>query len=139
MEEFFGDISLVLNIMALVLVVIGVFGRRTSRKALMRHGYLSILGFAIKLSTVFAFMIPVLFIEVPEILEFSALSFGLVMLKVVLGIAGDIMGFVCIVPWFLKPIDQMNCNRVKRWMLPTFIVWISSIILGVIIHLGEIL
>lgn len=105
----------------------------------MRHGYLSILGFAIKLVTVFAVMIPILFTEMPEIIEFSALPLGLVTSKIVLGIAGDVMGFVCIVPWFLKPLAQMNCNRVKRWMLPTFIVWIVSIILGVIIHLGKIL
>lgn len=139
MEEYLGDISLVLNIVALILVTIGVFGRRASKQALMRHGYLSILGFAIKLATVFAVMIPVLVIEGPEILEFSALSLGLVGLKVVLGIVGDVMGFVCIVPWFLKPIGQMNCKIVKRWMMPTFIVWIVSIILGVVIHLGKIL
>lgn len=139
MDELFGDISLVLNIVALILVVVGVFGRRASSKALMRHGYLSILGFAIKLSTVFAVMVPALIVEAPEILEFTALPLGLVGLKVALGIAGDVMGFVCIVPWFLKPLSQMNCNRVKRWMMPTFIIWIISIILGVIIHLGGIL
>lgn len=139
MSELIGNVSLVLNIVALGLVTVGVFGRSASGKALLRHGYLSILGFALKLATVFAVMIPVIIIEAPEILEFSALPLGLVILKVALGIAGDVMGFVCIVPWFFKPMKQMNCNRVKRWMLPTFIVWIVSIILGIIIHLGGIL
>ena len=139
MSESIGNVSLILNIVALVLVTVGVVGRRGAKKALIRHGYLSILGFAIKLGTVFAVMMPALLIEMPELLSFSALPLGLVVLKVALGIAGDVMGFVCIVPWFLKPMEQMNCSRVKRWMLPTFIVWTVSIILGVVIHLGEIM
>jgi len=139
MSESIGNVSLVLNIVALVLVAVGVVGCRGAKKALMRHGYLSILGFAIKLGTVFAVMMPALFVEMPELLEFSPLPLGLVVLKVVLGIGGDVMGFVCIVPWFLKPMERMNCSRVKRWMLPTFIVWTVSIILGIILHLGEIM
>ncbi len=139
MLELTGDISLVLNIIALVLVAIGVVGRKGAKEDLKRHGYLSIVGFVIKLATVFAVMVPVLLAEAPELFEFSALSLALIGVKVVLGVIGDVMGFVCIVPWFLKPLEQMNCKRVRGWMLPTFIVWTVSIILGTIIHLGEIL
>jgi len=128
-----------MNIVALVLVAVGAVRRKGSKKSLIRHGYLSIVGFAIKLGTVFAVMIPALLMEAPELLEFSDLSLGLVGIKVALGIIGDVMGFVCIVPWFLKPLEQMNCSRVKRWMLPTFVVWTVSIILGAIIHLGGIM
>ncbi len=139
MSEIVGNTSFALNILALILVSIGVISRKGSKKVLIRHGYLSIIGFAIKLVTVFAVMIPALFLEWGELAEFSFLSLGLVGLKVALGIVGDVMGFVCIVPWFFKPIEQMNCNRVKRWMLPTLIIWVISIFLGAIIHFGEII
>ncbi len=139
MDIDFGTVSLIVNIAALVLVTIGVIGRRGAKKALHRHGYLSMFGFVLKMVTVFAVMIPVLIDAAPEIAEFAVLPLTIVILKVVLGVAGDVMGFVCIVPWFLKPLDQMNCRRVKRWMLPTFVIWTVSIVLGIIVHLGEIL
>ena len=139
MLEVAGDVSFVLNIVALVLVVVGVVGRKGANKALVRHGYLSILGFALKLATVLVVMVPVFLDATSELLEFSALPLALIVIKVVLGVIGDVMGFVCIVPWFLKPRERMNCKRVKSWMLPTFIVWTVSIILGAVIHLGEIL
>jgi hypothetical protein len=139
LSEIAGDISLGLNVIALIFVTIGIVRRKGSKKVMIRHGYLSIVGFAIKLATVFAVMIPSLLVSSSELGTFSALPLGLVVVKVVLGIAGDAMGFVCIVPWLLKPVEQMGCYRVKKWMLPTFIIWSISIILGAIIHLGGIM
>lgn len=48
------------------------------------------------------------------------------------------MGLICIVPWFLKPREEMACLRVKRWMMPTFIIWALSVLFGAIVHLGGI-
>lgn len=134
-----GEISLIVNTIALLLLVIGVVRRKGSKKVLIRHGYLSILGFALKLATVFAIMIPSLVMTPLDMSEFSPLEYWIVVGKVASGILGTVMGFICIVPWFFKPLDQMTCNRVKRWMLPTFIVWALSVLLGAIVHLGDIL
>ena len=139
MSEIAGDISLGLNVIALIFVTVGIVRRKGSKKVMIRHGFLSLLGFAIKLATVFGVMIPALLVASSDLAELSALPLGLVVVKVVLGIAGDAMGFVCIVPWLLKPVEQMGCYRVKKWMLPTFIIWSISIILGAIIHLGGIM
>jgi len=139
LSEIAGDISLGLNVIALIFVTVGIVRRKGSKKVMIRHGFLSLLGFAIKLATVFVVMIPALLVASSDLAELSALPLGLVVVKVVLGIAGDAMGFVCIVPWLLKPVEQMGCYRVKKWMLPTFIIWSISIILGAIIHLGGIM
>jgi len=140
MSELVGDISLVANILSLFLVGVGVVGRRGSKKDLMRHGYLSILGFAIKLTTVFAVMIPPLFSEfLAEPQEFSLFQTSFLGFKIALGIAGTIMGFICIVPWLLHRCDESSCLRLKRWMWPTLAVWTLSVILGSAIHLGGIM
>jgi hypothetical protein len=140
MSELVGDASLVLNVLSLFLVSIGVIGRRGSRKVLLRHGYLSVAGLALKLATVFAAMIPPLLLDFPqELSEFSVFQTSFLAVKVTLGIVGVIMAFVCIVPWLLKNREEGSCLRVKRWMGPTLIVWTLEVVLGAAVHLGGII
>jgi hypothetical protein len=140
MGELVGDLSLVLNILSLFLVFIGVFGRIGSRKGLLRHGYLAIAGLALKIGTVFAAMLPPLLLEFPmELSEFSVFQMTFLVVKVTLGIVGTIMGLICIFPWLLKNHEEKSCRTVRRWMLPTLIVWIVAVVLGAIVHLGGIL
>ena len=127
MGELVGDVSLVLNVLSLLLVVIGVFGRRGSSRVLLRHGYLSVAGLALKISTVVAAMIPPLLLEFPiELQDFSIFQMSFFVVKIALGIAGTIMGLICIVPWLLKNREEKSCDKVRRWMLPTLIVSILS-------------
>ena len=140
MGELVGDVSLVLNVLSLFLVVIGVFGRRGSSKVLLRHGYLSVAGLALKIGTVVAAMLPPLLLEFPmELSEFSIFQLSFFAVKIALGILGTIMGLICIVPWLLKNREENSCVKVRRWMLPTLIVWILAVVLGAITHLGGIL
>ena len=134
-----GNISIIVNTFALLLLIVGVIRRKGSKKVLMRHGYLSILGFALKMITVFVIMIPTFVMTPLEMDKFSLIDYWIIITKVTLGILGTIMGFICIIPWFFKPLDRMACNRVKRWMLPTFIVWALSVLLGAIVHVGDII
>ncbi len=135
-----GDISLVLNVIALFMLLIGVVGRKGSKKVLIRHGYLSVLAFALKLATVFIVMIPPIFTEFPtEIVEFSVMQLSIFVLKIFLGILGTIMGLICIIPWYFKPREEMECLKVKRWMMPTFIIWALTVLLGAVSHLTGLL
>ena len=135
-EEIAEDPYLVANVIALFLLIVGVVGRKGSKKDQMRHGYLSILAFAMKMVTVFIVMLPNLFTEMmPEISELSTLQLSFLVVKVALGIAGTAMSVICIVPWFFKPLDQMACLRVKRWMTPTFIIWGLTVLDGAIIDI----
>ena len=140
MSELVVDVSLVLNVLSVFLVVIGVFGRRGSSRVLLRHGYLSVAGLVLKIGTVVAAMLPPLLLEFPmELSEFSIFQMSFLVVKVTLGIVGTIMGFICIVPWLLKNREIKSCDKVRRWMLPTLIVWILAVVLGAIVHLGGIL
>ena len=84
-------------------------------------------------------MIPTLVMTPIEISKFSLLDYWIIIAKVTFGILGTVMGFICIVPWFFKPLNQMACIKVKRWMLPTFIVWTLSVVLGTVVRLGAII
>ena len=140
MSELVGNVGLIVNVAALFLVGIGVVGRRGSRKTLLRHGYLSIVGLVLKLVTVIAAMIPPLLTEFPlEMQEFSILHTSVFWAKIALGTLGTIMGFICIVPWLLKHCEENSCLSVKKWMWPTMIVWTLSVVFGAIIHLGGII
>lgn len=89
MSELIGDTSLIVNVVALFLLIIGVVRRKGSTKVLIRHGYLSVLAFAFKMATVFMVMLPTLFTDLPEeITELSALQLSVIGIKIVLGIAG---------------------------------------------------
>jgi hypothetical protein len=135
----FGEVSLIINIIALFLLIVGVVRRKGSKKVLLRHGYLSILGFALKMITVSFIMIPTLVMTPIEMSKFSPLDYWIIIAKVTFGILGTVMGFICIVPWFFKPLNQMACIKVKRWMLPTFLVWTLSVVLGAVVRLGAII
>ncbi len=133
-----SNTSLIVNVIALFLLIIGVVGRKGSKKVLIRHGYLSVLAFALKMATFFAVMLPTV-LELPgEIDELSVLQSSVIAAKIVLGIVGTGMSLICIVPWFLRPRGEMACLKVKRWMTPTFIVWVLSVLLGAVVDLAGI-
>lgn len=139
MADLAGDISLVVNFVALLLLIVGVYGRKGSKKSLMMHGYLSILGFTLKMATVLIVMIPFVVTELPEeALEMSGLDISILWAKIIIGVIGTMMGFICIVPWLGRHRDLNSCLRVRRWMLPTFVVWAITVFFGMIVHLFEV-
>ncbi len=138
MAEIVGITSFLTNIFALFLLLIGVVGRQGSTKVLLRHGYLSIAAFVLKVATVFVAMIPAI-IPPFQIQGPSILSLSLVVAKITLGVLGTGMGLVCIIPWFSKPLNHMACNRARQWMMPTFIVWTISAALGGVVYFASIL
>lgn len=58
---------------------------------------------------------------------------------VILGTAALILGFIVVGFWVSKPLLNMACVRVKKIMLPLLIIWTMSLIMGVLIHILEIL
>ena len=132
-----GDLSFVLNVVALIIVFFGVVARNKSDNSMMWHGYLSLLGFALKLTTVSFAMVPSIITEPIDTASLSQLGYWLVVSKVSIGIIGTILGFICIVPWFFKPLKEMACEKVWRLMMPTMIFWVAAVLLGAVVHFGE--
>jgi hypothetical protein len=136
-----GNIVSIIQIIALILLTIGVYPYRirTNNRNLIMHGFLSIIAMALNLATVFYVMIPVLGSMSASLWELSLLQNGIVWLHVGLGAAAVVLGSVIIVSWVVHPLGELGCSRTWKLMIPTFAVWTLTLILGIIIHVYNII
>ena len=132
-----GNISLVLQVVILFLLVLGLpFAKGfVGKKNLMIHGYLTILSLILHTILIFIVMIPSFSSGLGELGELSLLDAFNVWSHVILGTISEILGFIVVVFWVSKSPSKMTCVRMKRLMLPLFIIWTISLVNGVLIHI----
>ena len=132
-----GDISLVLQVVILFLLILGLplVKGIGGKKNLMRHGYLTILALILHTVLIFSVMIPSFSNGLGELGELSFLNAFNVWSHAILGTAAEILGFIVVGFWVSKPLTNMACTRVKKIMLPLFIIWTISLINGALIHI----
>jgi hypothetical protein len=132
-----GNISLTLQVVILFLLVLGLpFARGIGgKKSFMRHGYLTVLALILHTILIFIVMIPSFSSGFGELGELSFLSAFNVWSHAILGTAAEILGFIVVGFWLSKPLSNMACVRVKKVMLPLFIIWTISLINGALIHI----
>jgi hypothetical protein len=80
-------------------------------------------------------MIPSFSNGIPELGDLSSFSAITVWSHVILGTLAEIFGIVIIGFWFSKPLSNMGCLRLRKIMLPLFIVWVISLINGSLVHI----
>jgi hypothetical protein len=132
-----GNISLVLQIVILFLLILGLpFVRGLGvKKNFVTHGYLTVLALILHSFLIFIVMIPTFTNGIGELSGLSFLSSLTVWSHVILGTLAEILGIIVIGFWVSKPLLNMNCLRMKKVMLPLFIIWTISIVNGAIIHI----
>ena len=138
--DFQGNIVSVIQVIALILLIIGVYPYRirTKNRNLIMHGFLSILALALNLATTISVMIPIFSASISLITGLSILHSTIVWLHVASGIAAIILGFIIIISWILHPLGELGCSKAWRLMLPTFLIWTFALVLGLIIHIYSI-
>jgi hypothetical protein len=131
-----GNIVSVVQVVALILLVIGVYPYRirTKNRNLIMHGFLSILAIALNLATVFTVMIPVLSNRLALVSSLSILQSSVVWLHVAFGITAVTLGFVIIISWVIHPLAELGCSKTWRLMIPTFVIWTIALIIGLAIQ-----
>jgi len=132
-----GNISLVLQIVILFLLILGLpFVRGIGvKKNFVTHGYLTVLSLILHSFLIFIVMIPTFTNGIGELSGLSFLSTLTVWSHVILGTLAEILGIIVVGFWVSKPFLKMNCLRMKKVMLPLFIIWTISIVNGAIIHI----
>ncbi len=135
--DFQGNVVSVIQIIALILLIIGVYPIRMRSKTrnLIMHGFLSILALALNLATIISVMIPIFSTKITFIIGLSILQSTIVWLHVGLGIAAITLGLVIIVSWILHPLGELGCAKTWKLMPPTFLIWTLSLALGLTIHI----
>jgi hypothetical protein len=132
-----GNVVLSLQVAIMFLLILGLpfvrgFG---GKKNLMRHGYLTVLAVILHTVLIFLVMVPSFINGLGELNSLSLLSAFDVWSHAILGTTAEVLGIIIIVFWFSKPLTQMRCAKMKRWMMPTFIIWMISLINGTLIHI----
>ncbi len=132
-----GNISLSLQVAILFLLVLGLpFARGDSgKKNLMKHGYLTVLALILHTVLIFLVMVPEFADGLGEIGNLSVLSAIDVWSHVILGTAAEVLGIAIIAVWFSKPPSMMRCAKMGKLMMPTFVIWVFSLINGTLIHI----
>ncbi len=132
-----GNIVSVIQVIALLLLIIGVYPYRirTKNRNLIMHGFLSILALTLNLVTVIVVMIPVLSTSITLSTRLSILQSTIVWLHAATGIIAIILGFIIIISWVTHPLGELSCSRAWKLMIPTFAIWTLALILGLIIHI----
>ena len=135
-----GTLVSIVQIIALLLLIIGVYPYRirTKNRNLIIHGFLSILAISLNLATVFSVMVPTFGSSLDAIATLPILQATVVWVHVATGIAAIAMGLVIIVSWVTHPLGELGCAKTWKLMIPTFIIWAVALVLGLIIHIFNI-
>lgn len=136
-----GNIVSVVQVTALILLTVGVYPYRirTKNRNVIMHGFLSILALALNLATVLAVMLPVLSNRLAQISSFSIVQSSVVWLHTGFGIATITLSFVIVISWIIHPLGELGCSKTWRLMIPTFLIWSIALIIGIVIHLFNII
>jgi hypothetical protein len=138
--DFEGNLVTVVQVIALILLVIGVYPYRirTENRNLIMHGFLSILALALNLATVFSVMIPTFSNRLALVSKLSIMQSAVVWFHVATGIAAIVLGFVIIILWATHPLGELGCSKTWRLMIPTFLVWSIALVMGLTIQIYNI-
>jgi hypothetical protein len=139
--DFQGNVVSVIQVIALVMLVIGVYPYRirTKNRNLIMHGFFSIAAVGLNLATILWIMIPVLIGDFIFVSNLSLVQLSVVWLHAVLGIVALMLGFIIIFSWVTHPLGELGCSKMWRLMIPTFIIWIFVLAIGLAIHFYNII
>ncbi len=132
-----GNISLVLQVAILFLLILGLpfIKGIGAKKNLMYHGFLTVLALILHSILILVVMIPSFGSDFGELGGLPFLNAFNVWSHAILGTTAEILGFVIVGLWLSKPISNMACVRMRRVMLPLFVIWAVSLINGALIHI----
>jgi hypothetical protein len=138
--DFQGNIVSAVEIIALILLVIGVYPYRirTKNRNLIMHGFLSIAAVGLNLSAVLCVMVPSFNENFSSINSLPLAQATVIWVHTVLGVAAFALGVIIILSWVTHPLGELGCARTWRLMIPTFAVWAIVLILGLLIHIFNI-
>lgn len=139
--DFQGNIVSVIQVIALILLVIGVYPYkiRTKNRNLIIHGFLSIVAIGLNLSTVLSIMVPIFSSNLVIISNLTLVQSAVVWLHVVLGIVAITLGLIMIFSWITHPLGELGCSKTWRLMIPTFVIWTLTLVFGLAIHIFNII
>ena len=139
--DFPGDVVSIIQIIALILLLIGVYPYRirVKNRNLILHGFLSIVAISLNLATVITVMIPVFGSSLVSFSNLSLVQSTVVWLHAGLGVVSIVLALAIIFSWITHRLGELACSKLWRLMMPTFIIWTFELALGLAIHIFNII
>jgi len=139
--DFQGNIVSIIQIIALILLVIGVYPYRirVKNQNLILHGFLSIVAISLNLATIAIVMLPVFNSSLDSFSSLSLVQSTVVWLHAGIGVVSIVLALAIIFSWITHPLGELGCSRMWRLMMPTFIILAIELALGLAIHIFNII
>lgn len=131
-----GTLFVIFSVVILFLLILGlplVRGINT-KKNLQRHGILATSALALQIVLFLVEMFPSFAVNLGAILALPPMYAVNVWLHITVGSAAFFSGFVYAGIWLASSSSQIRCVRLRKFMLPTLIVWAFAVVTGGLIH-----
>ena len=139
--DFQGNLISFIQVIALNLLVIGVYPYRirTKNRNLIMHGFFSITAIGLNLATILDVMIPNFSGNLVSISNLQLVQSSVVWSHAILGTVAVGLGLLIIFSWVTHPLGELGCSKMWRLMIPTFAIWAFVLVLGLGIHIYNII
>ena len=135
--DLVGNVSLILQVAIIFLLIIGLpnFKGRDNNRNSSRHGYLTVLALILHTILIIIIMVPTFSNGISELGSLPPIYRFNVISHAILGTIAEVIGLIIISYWILKSPKKMQCGKMRRYMMPLFVIWLISLINGAIIHI----
>jgi uncharacterized membrane protein YozB (DUF420 family) len=129
-----STISMIIQLVVLAILVIAIVLK--NQKRFRQHGIAVLGAVVLHLISIFVVMIPSFsgFFAAPELINYADPFVALTIIHVIAGVVAAGLGIWLVGAWHLKN-DFQICFKNKRIMDITFVLWLLSIVLGVVLYL----
>jgi len=128
-----ADVNLIFQIVTVALIVVSLVYK--NKKKFKAHAQLMGVAVVIHILTFVAVMGPAFFTDFSGFVTFiSLLEVQTMWIHAVFGLIAMILGAVIVVLWALNPNKIADCFKRKRIMDLTIVLWLTSLIFGIITY-----
>jgi len=131
-----GGISLAIQVVILFLLILGVpFVKGVGgKKNYLVHGYVTVLAVIMHTIVIFYVMVPTFSSDLGLFSGFSFVNLIISFSHIIFGAAAEVLGVIIVGHWLAKSPSKLACFKMRRLMLPLFIVWTLSVVTGAIVY-----
>ena len=128
-----ADINMILQVVMFLVVGLGIFYK--VKKKFKKHGQLMGVALVLHILSFVAVMGPVFFTDFEGLVTYTAyLEVQTMWIHAIAGAVSMILGTTVVVLWALNPMNIAACAKRKRIMDITTVLWLISLIFGVITY-----
>jgi uncharacterized membrane protein YozB (DUF420 family) len=129
-----STVSMIIQLVVFTLLIVAIVLKY--QKKFRYHGITMFSAVVLHLISILAVMTPSIseFFAVPELINYADSFVMLTMVHIIAGILAAGLGIWLVSVWHLKT-NMQTCFKNKRIMDITFVLWLLSIVLGVVLYL----